>query len=169
MRSSSLRRRRGASADSPSRLIWRRRRSQCGVWETPSPCGGISPFVRRSLYWDARRRPSSWALLEHFSLDQPPFCWPQWLRTLSGTVNRLCSLPLRLCREPRALNMQIRYGFHIELTLNQPTTLVTLMSIHPSRRGDVIRETPPQSSHAIPIETFRYGYGNVRPWLTARV
>src|SRR5271163_5207957 len=65
------------------------------------------------------------------------------------------------------LNMQIRYGFHIELTLNQPTTLVTLMDIHPSRRGDVIRETPLQSSQPVPIETFIDGYGNVSRRLTA--
>ena len=63
--------------------------------------------------------------------------------------------------------MQIRYGFHIELTLNQPTTLVTLMDIHPSRRGDVIRETPLQSSQPVPIETFIDGYGNVSRRLTA--
>src|SRR5271170_2914768 len=79
----------------------------------------------------------------------------------------LCSLPLRLCREPWALNMQIRYGFHIELTLDQPTTLVTLMDIHPSRRGDVIRETPLQSSQPVPIETFIDGHGNVSRPLTA--
>ena len=63
--------------------------------------------------------------------------------------------------------MQIRYGFHIELTLDQPTTLVTLMDIHPSRRGDVIRETPLQSSQPVPIETFIDGYGNVSRRLTA--
>src|SRR3984957_13576466 len=65
------------------------------------------------------------------------------------------------------LNMQIRYGFHIELTLDQPTTLVTLMDIHPSRQGDVIRETPLQSSQTVPIETFIDGYGNVSRRLTA--
>jgi transglutaminase-like putative cysteine protease len=63
--------------------------------------------------------------------------------------------------------MQIRYGFHIELILDQPTTLVTLMDIHPSRRGDVIRETPLQSSQPVPIETFIDGYGNVSRRLTA--
>ena len=63
--------------------------------------------------------------------------------------------------------MQIRYGFHIELILDQPTTLVTLMDIHPSRRDDVIRETPLQSSQPVPIETFIDGYGNVSRRLTA--
>jgi transglutaminase-like putative cysteine protease len=35
--------------------------------------------------------------------------------------------------------MQIRYGYRIELVCEQPTALLTLLDIHPSRRHDLIR------------------------------
>lgn len=35
--------------------------------------------------------------------------------------------------------MQIRYGYRIELVCEQPTTLLTLLDVHPSRRHDLIR------------------------------
>jgi transglutaminase-like putative cysteine protease len=63
--------------------------------------------------------------------------------------------------------MQIRYGFDIDMSIFQPTTLVTLMDVHPSRRGDVIHETTLKSSQTIPIETFVDSYGNVSRRLTA--
>jgi transglutaminase-like putative cysteine protease len=64
--------------------------------------------------------------------------------------------------------MQIRYGFDIDMTIMQPTTLVTLMDVHPSRRHDLVHETPIESSQTIPIETFIDSYGNVSRRLTAR-
>ncbi len=36
--------------------------------------------------------------------------------------------------------MHIRYGFDIELSLSQPTAVVTLMDVHSSRRRDVVQE-----------------------------
>jgi len=63
--------------------------------------------------------------------------------------------------------MKIRYGFDIDMTIMQPTTLLTLMDVHPSRRRDVIHETPLASSQAIPIETFIDSYGNVSRRVTA--
>jgi transglutaminase-like putative cysteine protease len=63
--------------------------------------------------------------------------------------------------------MQIRYGFDIELFLSQPTTLVTLMDVHPSRRRDVIQESRFHSSQPILVESFIDGYGNVSRRLTA--
>ena len=35
--------------------------------------------------------------------------------------------------------MHIRYGYRIELVCEQPTALLTLLDVHPSRRHDLIR------------------------------
>jgi len=62
--------------------------------------------------------------------------------------------------------MQIRYGFNIELTLFQPTTLVTLMDVHPSRRRDILEERRFHASQPIPVETFIDSYGNLSRRMT---
>jgi transglutaminase-like putative cysteine protease len=64
--------------------------------------------------------------------------------------------------------MQIRYGFNIELTFIQPTTVVTLMDIHPSRRRDVIRESGFHASQPVEVEAFIDSYGNLSRRLTAQ-
>ena len=63
--------------------------------------------------------------------------------------------------------MLIRYGFDIELALVQPTTVVTLMDIHPSRQGDVVGESGLQCSQSVEIEKFIDSYGNQGRRLTA--
>jgi len=63
--------------------------------------------------------------------------------------------------------MLIRYGFDIELALVQPTTVVTLMDVHPSRQGDVIGESGLECSQFVPIEKFIDSYGNQSRRLTA--
>ena len=63
--------------------------------------------------------------------------------------------------------MLIRYGFDIELALVQPTTVVTLMDVHPSRQGDVIGESGLECSQSVPIEKFIDSYGNQSRRLTA--
>src|ERR1700732_4429877 len=65
------------------------------------------------------------------------------------------------------VQMQIRYGFNIELTLIQPTTLVTLMDVHPSRRRDILEERGFHASQPIPVETFIDSYGNLSRRMTA--
>jgi transglutaminase-like putative cysteine protease len=35
--------------------------------------------------------------------------------------------------------MHIRYGYHIEVFCHQPTPLITMLDIHPSRRGDLTK------------------------------
>jgi transglutaminase-like putative cysteine protease len=57
--------------------------------------------------------------------------------------------------------MFIRYGFDIELELYQPTTIVTAMDIHPSRRHDIIRESELVISQPKPVEKFTDTFGNV--------
>jgi transglutaminase-like putative cysteine protease len=57
--------------------------------------------------------------------------------------------------------MQIRYGFDIELELFQPTTIVTVMDVHPSRRSDVVEESGLHCNQDIRFEKFIDGFGNV--------
>jgi transglutaminase-like putative cysteine protease len=63
--------------------------------------------------------------------------------------------------------MQIRYGFDIELDLPQPTTIVTAMDIHPSRRGDVVSESAFRTNPPAPIEKFIDCFGNAFRRVTA--
>jgi transglutaminase-like putative cysteine protease len=64
--------------------------------------------------------------------------------------------------------MLIRYGFDIELDLFQPTALITAMDVHPSRRGDVVKESSFQISQKAPMETFIDCFGNMSRRLTAQ-
>lgn len=63
--------------------------------------------------------------------------------------------------------MRIRYGFDIELGLAGPTTLVTLMDIHPERRADVLAEGPLQTSARATVTGFRDRHGNIARRVTA--
>ena len=46
--------------------------------------------------------------------------------------------------------MQIRYGYRIEVICEQPTAMLTLLDIHPSRRHDLIR---PDQMRVAPLAT----------------
>jgi transglutaminase-like putative cysteine protease len=63
--------------------------------------------------------------------------------------------------------MLIHYGFDIELMLVQPTTVVMLMDVHPSRRRDVLKESEFHSSQPIGVEGFIDSFGNQSRRLTA--
>jgi transglutaminase-like putative cysteine protease len=63
--------------------------------------------------------------------------------------------------------MRIRYGFDIELTLFQPTTVITAMDVHPSRRLDVIEESAFRTNRGVGCETFIDCFGNFSRRLTA--
>jgi transglutaminase-like putative cysteine protease len=63
--------------------------------------------------------------------------------------------------------MRIRYGFDIELTLFQPTTIVTVMDVHPSRRSDVLEESAFRTNRGAGCETFVDCFGNLTRRVTA--
>jgi transglutaminase-like putative cysteine protease len=63
--------------------------------------------------------------------------------------------------------MQIRYGFDIELELFQPTTIVTVMDIHPTRHSDVVEESGLHCNQDIRLEKFIDYFGNVSRRITA--
>jgi transglutaminase-like putative cysteine protease len=53
------------------------------------------------------------------------------------------------------------------LHLPQPTTLVTLMDVHPERRAYIHTEQPFWNSQGVPVETFTDHFGNLSRRLTA--
>ncbi len=57
--------------------------------------------------------------------------------------------------------MLIRYGYDIEITLFQATTIVAAMDVHSSRRDSIVREGELRVSQIIPVETFADPDGNV--------
>jgi transglutaminase-like putative cysteine protease len=63
--------------------------------------------------------------------------------------------------------MRIRYGFDIELSLSHPTTVVTVMDVHPSRKPDVIEESGFHTNQEIRFERFIDCFGNLSRRLTA--
>jgi transglutaminase-like putative cysteine protease len=63
--------------------------------------------------------------------------------------------------------MRIRYGFDIELSLPQPTTVVTVMDVHPSRKSDVIEESGVHTNQEIRFQKFIDCFGNVTRRLTS--
>lgn len=69
--------------------------------------------------------------------------------------------------------MHIRYGYRIELVCEQPTPLITLLDIHPSRRHDLVRPDEMRATAAqdarLPIGISRHldPFGNVRRRLIA--
>src|ERR1700733_15267931 len=67
----------------------------------------------------------------------------------------------------RSSKMRIRYGFDIELSLSQPTTVVTVMDVHPSRKPDVIEESGFHTDQEIRIQRFIDCFGNLSRRLTA--
>ncbi len=64
--------------------------------------------------------------------------------------------------------MQIRYGFDIELSILQPTTIIALMDVHPSRRHAIVNESGLQVSQDIQVETFIDTSGNMARRLSAQ-
>jgi hypothetical protein len=67
----------------------------------------------------------------------------------------------------RRFQMRIRYGFDIELTFPQPTTVVTVMDVHPSRKFDVIEESGIHTNQEIRFQRFMDHFGNVTRRFTA--
>jgi transglutaminase-like putative cysteine protease len=63
--------------------------------------------------------------------------------------------------------MRIRYGFDIELSLPQSTTVVTAMDVHPSRKSHVMEESGVHTNQEIRFQKFIDCFGNVTRRLTA--
>ena len=66
-----------------------------------------------------------------------------------------------------SLLMHIRYGFDIEILLQQETAIATLMDVHPQRQADIVEQTPFKADPCRRLETFIDGFGNVARRLLA--
>ncbi|SDR63705.1 Transglutaminase-like enzyme, putative cysteine protease [Rhizobiales bacterium GAS113] len=56
--------------------------------------------------------------------------------------------------------MLIRYGYDIELEFAHPASVITLMEVHPTRRGDIRMESPLLVLPLTTVEPFFDGFGN---------
>ena len=57
--------------------------------------------------------------------------------------------------------MLIRLGYDIELENTQPHTIVGVLNVHPSRADDLLEPDLVKVSPAIPVETYKDGFGNL--------
>ncbi|MEY9609888.1 hypothetical protein ABIF21_002762 [Bradyrhizobium elkanii] len=57
--------------------------------------------------------------------------------------------------------MQIKVGFEITYTAAQPTPMVIMLSIHPSRYADIVGAERLSTEPDVPIGLYRDGFGNV--------
>ncbi|MBR1203062.1 MULTISPECIES: transglutaminase family protein [unclassified Bradyrhizobium] len=57
--------------------------------------------------------------------------------------------------------MQIKVGFEITYTAPQPTPMVIMLSIHPSRYADIVGTESIATEPDVPIGLYRDGFGNV--------
>lgn len=57
--------------------------------------------------------------------------------------------------------MKIRYGYRIEIICSQPTPLITLLDIHPSRRHDILIDEEVKRSHDVEVDTYVDQFGNI--------
>ncbi|MDB5567492.1 MAG: transglutaminase family protein, partial [Tardiphaga sp.] len=57
--------------------------------------------------------------------------------------------------------MEIRVGFEITYAAAQPTPMVTMLNIHPSRHGDIVGTESITTEPNVPITYYRDSFGNV--------
>ena len=57
--------------------------------------------------------------------------------------------------------MEIKVGFEIAYTAAQPTPMVIMLSIHPSRRADIIGTETIVAEPDVPIGFYRDSFGNI--------
>jgi transglutaminase-like putative cysteine protease len=64
-------------------------------------------------------------------------------------------------------SMKIRVGFDIVYEFAAPTSMVLMLNVHPSRRGDLLRPDALRFAPAVPTSTYIDGFGNVCTRLVA--
>lgn len=63
--------------------------------------------------------------------------------------------------------MLIRYGYHVELEFSQPTPLITVLDVHPSRRADIVEEQEMLVEPPAVTTRFVDRFGNICRRVTA--
>ena len=56
--------------------------------------------------------------------------------------------------------MQIRVGYEISYDCPQPTPMLLMLNIHPSRVGDMLHPDPIHTNPFVPVHTYEDRYGN---------
>ncbi|MES1179749.1 MAG: transglutaminase family protein, partial [Hyphomicrobium sp.] len=56
--------------------------------------------------------------------------------------------------------MLINYGYEITFAVAKPTPVICLLDVHPSRRADVMAETPFRTTPSITSATYIDAFGN---------
>jgi transglutaminase-like putative cysteine protease len=57
--------------------------------------------------------------------------------------------------------MKIRAGYEISYECPQPTPMIVMLSVHPSRAGDLLTPDVPRLEPGIPANAYRDGFGNI--------
>src|SRR5688572_8247279 len=57
--------------------------------------------------------------------------------------------------------MQIRAGYEITYECSQPTPMVLMLSVHPTRLDDIVTPAPMRIEPVMPVRHYRDIYGNV--------
>ena len=57
--------------------------------------------------------------------------------------------------------MRIRLGYDIRFDVPAPVSIVALLNVHPTRRGDLLEPDRVQVEPAVPVEEYRDLFGNL--------
>jgi hypothetical protein len=57
--------------------------------------------------------------------------------------------------------MKIRAGYDIAFTMPQPTPMILMLSIHPSRINDLVTSPRIQTEPHLPLREYRDMFGNI--------
>src|SRR6202161_1281829 len=112
------------------------------------PTASSAPVISCGSRWRAiRARPSRCTA----RISVPPMRLSAWMSA---------SMWFRWTRERRP-DMEIKVGFEITYTAVQPTPMVIMLSIHPSRYSDIVGTESIVAEPNAPIGFYRDSFGNV--------
>src|ERR1039457_4134680 len=122
-------------------------RAPAGSSSTP-PTASSAPATSSAWRWRAIRA-------------RPYRCMaPTSVRPTRSSAWRSASTSFRLM-QGRRRNMEIKVGFEIAHSAVQPTPMVVMLSIHPSRRADIISSEVIVADPNVPIGFYNDSFGNI--------
>src|SRR5262245_9704298 len=76
-------------------------------------------------------------------------------------MSQLARKPCAHRRDGEGLIMEIKVGFEISHIAEAPTPMVIMLSIHPSRRADIVGRETITSDPDVPIGFYHDSFGNI--------